>query len=574
MRTRQTTQTQSRSQSQSRSTRATSLLMLLAAGAIIVALAVLFPLEWVQAPSISINVERGAFSPNGDGNVDEIALIYGLAQEASVNVRVLNVGQQVIRTLAEDEPQAAGQHSVLWDGRSDQGAVVTDGEYTVRVEAKGTARSASKNIAVVVDNTPPIIRLANVPEDLKVGEEELLLEGTTEPGSTLWLNDQPQPVTVDANGGFSLRHRLREGENRIELTAVDASGNGGSVVRDVTLVLRPPEIVIDNPPEDLWINQRLLSVQGRAAPDARLLVNGKTAPLGDDGSFDVDVLLEEGENIVRVEATDAVGNETSVERRVFLTLQPPAISLTSITDGMEVNEPSLLVIGQTEAGTTVRVNGQEVAVDTQGGFQSVVNLVEGPNLVRVEAIDRAGNAARATSNVLYTLGTAQPASSTLRTALMAGAAGAALVFALWILLGGFYGPNALSLGTDQPFLSSNPFEGQDLRFTLELARAAHTTVQVWNRRGEWVTTLMSKRRRRSGTHTMEWDGLDNTGRIVPDGAYEIEVTASTIFTTVTNRLSVFKTSERVPQLWARRRAEDIEAYQRAEGQLGQSVGYE
>jgi flagellar hook assembly protein FlgD len=574
MRTRQTTQTQSRSQSQSRSTRATSLLMLLAAGAIIVALAVLFPLEWVQVPSITINAERRAFSPNGDGNVDEIALIYGLAQDATVNVRVLNAGQQVIRTLAEDEPQAAGQHSELWDGRSDQGAVVTDGEYTVRVEAKGTARSASKNIAVVIDNTPPLIRLANLPDDLKVGEEELLLEGTTEPGSTLWLNDQPQPVTVDANGGFSLRHRLREGENRIELTAVDASGNGSSVVRDVTLVLRPPEIIIDNPPEGLWINQRLLSVQGRAASDARLLVNGKTATVSDDGSFDVDVLLEEGENVVRVEATDAVGNETSVERQVFLKLQPPAISLTSITDGMEVNEPSLLVIGQTEAGTTVRVNGQELAVDTQGGFQSVVNLVEGPNLVRVEAIDRAGNTARATSNVLYTMATPQHASTTLRTALMAGAAGAALVFALWILLGGFYGPNALSLSTDQPFLSSNPFEGQDLRFTLELARPAHTTVQVWNGRGEWVATLMSKRRRRAGTHTMEWDGLDNTGRVVSDGAYEIEVTASTIFTTVTNRLSVFKTSERAPQLWARRGAEEIEAYQRAEGQLGQSVGYE
>lgn len=565
MRTRQTAQTRSSRQTSSRSARATSLLMLLSAGAIIVVLVVLFPLEWVQAPSVTITAEQQAFSPNGDGNVDEAVLIYGLAQDATVNVQVLDAAQSIVRTLAAEESQAQGQHSVLWDGRSTQGAVVTDGEYTVRVEAQGAARSASKSISVVVDNTPPIIRLANLPDDHKVGDEELLIEGTTEPRSTLWLNDQPQPVTVGPDGGFSLNYRLREGLNQIELTAIDPSGNAASVARDVTLVLHPPEIVLDNPPDGLWIKQRLLSVQGRVAPDAQLSVDGKQVAVGDDGRFNVDVLLEEGENIVRAEATDAVGNQTSVERRVFLKLQPPPISLPSLQEGVEVHEPSLLVSGQTEAGAVVRINGQEVAVNVQGGFQGVVNLVEGANLVRVEAIDRAGNTAVTTRSVTYTATQPRPAGTTLRTALMAGGAGAALVFALWILLGGLYGPNALSLSTDQPFLSSNPFEGQELRFTLELARPAQTTVQVWSNSDELVTTLMNRRRRRAGPHILEWNGLDSHGRMVPDGPYEIEATASTIFTTVTNRMTVVKTGERVPQLLVRR---GIQAPQEIEGQLG------
>jgi flagellar hook assembly protein FlgD len=568
MRTRQTAQTQSTRQTQGRSTRATSVLMLVSAGAIIVALLVLFPLEWVKVPAVTMSAERRAFSPNSDGNLDEVVLVYGLSQDANVDVQVLDAGQQVVRTLIDAESQAQGQHSVLWDGRSDQGAVVTDGEYTVRVEAQGTARSAANNLAVMVDNTPPVIRLANLPDDLKVGSEELLIEGTAEPGSTIWLNEQPQPVTVGPDGGFSVRHRLREGDNRIALTAVDPAGNAASVTRDVSLVLRPPEVVLDNPPEGVWVRQRMLSVQGRAAADARLVVDGKDVAADANGQFNVDVLLDEGENIIRVEATDAVGNETTVERRVFLKLQPPPISLSSVQEGMQVYEPSLLVAGQTEVGATVRVNGQAAAVDTQGNFQSVVNLVNGVNLVRVEAIDRAGNAAVTTRSVAYSTATPQPANATLRTALMAGAAGAALVFALWILLGGLYGPNALSLSTDQPFMSSSPFEGRDLRFTLDLARPARVMVQVWNRSGELVTTLMHRRRQRSGVHTLEWNGLDDHGRVVPDGLYEVEAAASTIFTTVTNRMTVIKTSERLPQMVAQRA---VEASQANEGQVEQGL---
>jgi flagellar hook assembly protein FlgD len=544
--------------------RATSLLMLLGAVAVIAALVVLFPLEWVQVPSVTMVAEQQAFSPNNDGNVDDVALIYGLAQDASVNVRVLDAGEQVVRTLFEGESQVSGQHSVVWDGRSDQGAVVTDGEYIVRVEAKGAARSSSKSVPVIVDSTPPVIRLANLPDDHMVGDEDLLIEGTTEAGSTLWINDQPQPLTVGPNGGFSVHYRLREGENHVELTAIDPSGNAGSATRDVTLVLRPPEIIVDNPPDGLWINQRLLSVQGRTLPGASLLVNGNEAALDDNGNFNVDVLLDEGENTVRLETTDQVGNETAVERQVFLKLQPPPISLSTVQEGLEVHEPSLLVAGQTEVGAVVRVNGAEVAVDTQGGFQNVVNLVEGLNLVRVEAIDLAGNVSVTTRSVSYTTTASQPIGSTLRNTLLAGAAGAALVFALWVLVGGVYGPNSLSLSADQPYLSSHPFEGQDLRFTLELARPAQVMVQVWNGSDELVATLMHKRRRRAGLHTLEWDGLDSHGRVVPDDVYEIEATASTIFTTVANRTTVIKTSEQAPHIAVRRRAEQVQTSQAGE----------
>lgn len=56
-----------------------------------------------------------------------------------------------------------------------------------------------------------------------------------------------------------------------------------------------------------------------------------------------------------------------------------------------MREPSLLVAGKTDPLATAWLNGRELAVDSQGGFQGVVDLIEGENVIRVEAVDRAGN---------------------------------------------------------------------------------------------------------------------------------------------------------------------------------------
>ncbi len=550
MATKRSLQTRTARQSPNRSLRRTSVLMLLTSAAVVAALIIIFnPLEWAKGPNISITAEHAAFSPNGDGTLDNAAVVYGLSQDANVTIEVLDASGLAIRTLLSDEPLVAGQHSVVWDGQTEGGSFVTDGEYTIQVKAQGATRSSSNAFRLEADTTPPIIRLANLPEGHKVGEEDLLIEGTTEPGATVWLDDAPQPITADGNGGFSAQVQLREGVNRIELRAVDAAGNTASVARNVSLILEPPEIIVDNPPDGLWINQRLLSVQGRLTePDANLEINGQPAAVDDDGRFNVDVLLEQGENVVRLEAVDSVGNQSVVEHRVFLKTAPPPITIRSIQEGDTVHQPAILVAGETEPQAQVRVNGQEVTVDTQGGFQHVVNLVEGVNLIRVEVIDRAGNSAATTRSLTYTVGEPQNNQNTLRTAALAGGAGVLIALAFWLALGSWYGPNGLTFVSPYPFLSTDPLEHHDVPLRLTLDRAARVKVQVWNEEDELVTTLIDRRRWHAGEHELAWDGTDRLGQLVPEGAYEIEATASTIFTNVSNRLQVFKTSQPLPQL--------------------------
>jgi hypothetical protein len=395
-----------------------------------------------------------------------------------------------------------------------------------------------------------------MPEGMRVKKEEIAIEGVTEPDATVWLNNGPQPVPIDSSGGFRIDYRLQEGENRIALSVTDNAGNRSSITREVTLILKPPDIVVDNPPNDLWINQKLLSVQGSVPSGTVLAVNGKEAAVDDEGQYNVDILLQEGENILNFEASDAVGNVATTERRVYLKTRAPAISLNSVKEGMEVHEPSLLVVGQTEVGASVRLNGRELAVDSRGGFQGLVSLVEGDNLVKAEVVDRAGNVTTLSRRVAYAAPTALTTPPSLKFILPGLVLGAGTILASWMLLGGWLSPIAVSFAADRPVIHPDPQGNiEPILLSLDMSRSAKVTVDVWNETDELVATLLYRRKRGAGEHVLVWDGRDDDGRVVPFGAYEVEATASTLTTSVGSSVQV-QMEAAMPLLVARRQTGD------------------
>ena len=518
--------------------------------AILAGLFVLFPMDWMRTPSVTVSIEQEAFSPNQDGNQDTAVVLYTLSENAQVSVHVLDDTRARVRTLFAESGLHGGQHSVVWDGRDDHGQVVVDGQYYVRISAKATARSTSNNVPILVDTIPPVIRLANMPEDMQVKQDEIVVEGVTDADATVWLNNSPQPLPIDSSGGFRVEHRLQEGENRIALSVTDTAGNKASVTRNVTLILRPPDIVIDNPPHDMWINQKLLSVQGRVPEGTLLTVSGKDATVDPDGKYNVDVLL------LAFEAKDAVGNLATDERRVYLKTRPPALSFSSVKEGMEVREPSFLVVGQTEVGASVRLNGRELAVDSRGGFQGLVNLVQGDNLVKAESIDRAGNTTTLARRLTYVTPEAPTVPSNLRAILPALVLVAGTILASWMLFGGWLSPIAISFAADRSVMYPGPQGDLDpVLLSLELSRSAKVTVDVWNERDEVVATLAYRRKRGEGEHILVWDGRNDDGRSAPSGIYEIEATASTLTTSVSSTVRL-EVQPFAPLLMGRRQARD------------------
>lgn len=64
----------------------------------------------------------------------------------------------------------------------------------------------------------------NSPKDGQtISKEEILIEGKTEPETTVHINNQP--VVVDFEGKFKISYRLKEGENKLEFVARDIAGN-------------------------------------------------------------------------------------------------------------------------------------------------------------------------------------------------------------------------------------------------------------------------------------------------------------------------------------------------------------
>jgi hypothetical protein len=81
--------------------------------------------------------------------------------------------------------------------------------------------SVAQSLRLVRDLDPPELSV-NLPED-PVTLEELVIRGTTEPGSELFIKNENVPLATD--GGFEYALKLKRGLNMIVVEAVDAAGN-------------------------------------------------------------------------------------------------------------------------------------------------------------------------------------------------------------------------------------------------------------------------------------------------------------------------------------------------------------
>jgi hypothetical protein len=63
-------------------------------------------------------------------------IVFELPFESDVRLRICNTAGQVVRTLVEGR-EAAGPHTVSWDGRSDAGEELASGVYLSELRACG-----------------------------------------------------------------------------------------------------------------------------------------------------------------------------------------------------------------------------------------------------------------------------------------------------------------------------------------------------------------------------------------------------------------------------------------------------
>jgi flagellar hook assembly protein FlgD len=73
--------------------------------------------------------------------------MYTLDTEGPVSIVVYDLNSDVVKVLLQ-ENQSAGVHTVSWDGRNDNGKIVTRGVYFVRIRAPGIFNQIRKVLII------------------------------------------------------------------------------------------------------------------------------------------------------------------------------------------------------------------------------------------------------------------------------------------------------------------------------------------------------------------------------------------------------------------------------------------
>jgi subtilase family serine protease/fibronectin type 3 domain-containing protein len=88
-----------------------------------------------------------AFSPNGDGIRDDMIVHYRVLEPVHLTFVFYNDAGERVRTMIRNHSEIGVAHTLIWDGRDDQGLLLPDGVYRVEV--------LNFQLSVVLDASPP-----------------------------------------------------------------------------------------------------------------------------------------------------------------------------------------------------------------------------------------------------------------------------------------------------------------------------------------------------------------------------------------------------------------------------------
>ncbi|WP_461182452.1 S8 family serine peptidase [Virgibacillus kimchii] len=174
--------------------------------------------------------------------------------------------------------------------------------------------------------------------DFITTETDISIEGTASPETTIQLLNNEEEVdsaVVDEDGTFEFQTALSEGENDYRVVSiVEGESTKQSEPVTVTLDTEAPELTIASPEDGEMTNRETATVEGTVW-DANLdtvTVNGQETAVT-DGAFSHRILLDEGENVIEVVATDLAGNIMEETITIYAKYTAPEImNLTPTED--------------------------------------------------------------------------------------------------------------------------------------------------------------------------------------------------------------------------------------------------
>lgn len=348
--------------------------------------------------NLYVYAEAVAFSPDGkllaSACVDYTVKLWDVVNHREVPTLIRHHGGVTSVAFSPDGRMlASGSRDrtvLLWDlshfGFKPQLQDIMPPEIVIHSPMEGIVTSTAREIQVKV----------NVTDDSRI--------------ANVWINGKEASILeVDV---FRRTVPLNHGENEIRITATDVYSNTGThrftIVREEPkpkpIVPIPPEIVIHSPTShSVRVTTEQFTVEGSVIDDAGIAevwVNDVKMMVSEVGEFTATILLDFGENEIRVTVTDTQHKiDTNILTVYREDIEGPEIQILSpgYSDRRGF-QPIIIAESVLVSGTVtdpsgiaeVKVNGIGVEVK-ENRFKTTVSLVEGNNLIRVTAIDTWSN---------------------------------------------------------------------------------------------------------------------------------------------------------------------------------------
>jgi bacillopeptidase F len=159
---------------------------------------------------------------------------------------------------------------------------------------------------------------------------QIIITGQSTKGYQVLLyvnNNNVDQVNADNNGNFVFKETLTSGDNQIEAKAeYNNKQSAFSDTIDVVYKNSPPTLDISTPSDGQGFNKNqvntnnTINVTGKTDQGVSVTVNGFWAVVDDSNNFSYTLPLQNGDNQIKIVATDQAGNK--VEKNLKVNFSP------------------------------------------------------------------------------------------------------------------------------------------------------------------------------------------------------------------------------------------------------------
>ena len=279
----------------------------------------------------------------------------------------------------------------------------TEGFHRIIVRVYDEAGNFAESlVGVTVDLTPPFIKI------LQPNNDSLHLVDDVNVSWTASDNEFIDHIEVYVDGRFysglyawmnSIEiENLSDGMHKISVVVYDAADNKNESSIIIYIDILPPEIIIEHPSNNSYININEITVSWYAydfygIDHYEISFNGTTwIDIGHNTSIVYNAVI--GENVIYIKAIDTNGYENTYKLVFVVDMNPPSLAILSPQDNDVLNSGQVELI--IDANDDFGIKTCRVFIDGEPAYESLddiyyLNLTEGPHSILVVVDDYAGN---------------------------------------------------------------------------------------------------------------------------------------------------------------------------------------